>query len=198
MTNLRPGLLTCLVCGLLMQGCATPERIILLPQPDGTPSAVVVESKGRSVVLDQPYAVAEVSGRSIEKQVTDAASVEIRYKAVNEALPPRPRSFVLYYEFGTTKLTAQSRGQIDEMLDEIKRLPAPEVIIIGHTDQIGTDSVNDPLSLKRAEAVAQLLKARGIDPRSIETVGRGKREPLVQGRPGIPEERNRRVEIRIK
>jgi OOP family OmpA-OmpF porin len=197
MTDWRSSLLV-LLAVTLMQGCATPERIILLPQPDGTPSAVVVESKGRSVVLDQPYTVAEVSGRSIEKQVTDAASVEVRYKAVSEALPPRPRSFVLHYEFGTTKLTAQSRGQIDEMLDEIKRLPAPEIIIIGHTDQIGADSVNDALSLRRAEAVAQLLKARGIDPRSIETVGRGKREILVKGRAGVPEEKNRRVEIRIK
>ncbi len=197
MTDWR-ALLPVLLALVLMQGCATPERIILLPQPDGTPSAVVVESKGRSVVLDQPYTVAEVSGRSIEKQVTDAASVDVRYKAVSDALPPRPRSFLLHYEFGTTKLTAQSRGQIEEMLDEIKRLPAPEIIIIGHTDQIGTDSVNDALSLKRAEAIAQLLKARGIDPRSIETVGRGKREPLVKGKPGVPEEKNRRVEIRIK
>ncbi len=193
----RPFCIPALLAAALLQACAS-ERIILLPQPDGTPSAVVVESKGRSVVLDQPYAVAEVSGRRIEKQVTDAASVEVRYKAVSEALPPRPRSFVLHYEFGTTKLTAQSRGRIDEMLDEIKRLPAPEIIIIGHTDQIGVDSVNDALSLKRAEAVAQLLKAKGIDPRSIETVGRGKREILVKGRPGVPEEKNRRVEIRIK
>ena len=197
MTDSRPLLLVFLAAGFT-QGCATPERVILLPQPDGTPSAVVVESRGRSVVLDRPYAVAEISGRSIEKQVTDAASVEVRYKAVSEALPPRPRSFVLHHEFGSTKLTAQSRGQIDEILDEIKRLPAPEIIIIGHTDQVGADQINDALSLKRAEAIAQLLKARGIDPRSIETVGRGKRQPLVQARPGVPEEKNRRVEIRIK
>ncbi|GAB1392015.1 hypothetical protein MASR1M60_01780 [Rhodocyclaceae bacterium] len=198
MIDPRAGLLLFLICGILMQGCATPERIILLPQPDGAPSGVVVESQGRSVVLDQPYTVAEVSGRRIEKQVTDAASVEIRYKAVNEALPPRPRFYVLHYEFGTTRLTAQSQGRIGEILDEIRRLPAPEIIIIGHTDDVGTDRVNDALSLKRAEAVAQLLKARGIDPRSIETVGRGKRETLVKGRPGVPEEKNRRVEIRIK
>ena len=79
------------------------------------------------------------------------------------------------------------RGQ-DEFTDAFRkralttacspRSPAgrcPTMLVIGHTDKVGTDAVNDPLSRQRAEVVRKALVARGVAPENIVVIGRGKR-----------------------
>lgn len=190
--------LLALAC-LLLTACATPERVILLPEADGKASAVVVRARqGGDLVLAQPYAVANVKPSRVTAEMTDEAAVRTRYRAVMEALPVRARAYTLNFEFGKTLLTAESRRMLDTVLEEMWTLPAPELIIVGHTDDVGSDSVNDRLSLERANTVLSLIKAKGIVPRDVTTVGRGKRDPLYPAKSGTPEPRNRRVEIRIK
>jgi OOP family OmpA-OmpF porin len=72
------------------------------------------------------------------------------------------------------------------------------VLVIGHTDRVGTDPFNDALSKARAEVVRRALVARGIAPGNIVVVGRGKREPIVPTADGVAEARNRRVEILVR
>ena len=77
-------------------------------------------------------------------------------------------------------------------------MPAPEVRVVGHTDALGTDSLNDELSMQRARIVRAGLVDKGIEPTRVEAVGRGKRELLVPTRDGVAESRNRRVEIQVR
>lgn len=193
-------LLVCAATAALLYGCATPapERVTLLPQEDGTPSAVVVHSKDKEVVLEHPYTVAKVGAKRIETETTDAAAVAQRYRQVMEALPARARSYTLNFEFGKTQLTKESRTLLDDILRAMQDLPAPEMIIIGHTDNVGSDAINDKLSLERANSVLKLIKAKGITLRDVSVVGRGERDPLVPTKSGVAEPRNRRVEIRVK
>lgn len=196
-TSKTVGLLA--LVGLWLGACATPERVVLLPEADGQQSAVVVRAnKGGDLVLDRPYAVASVKSGQITPEVTDEKAVSTRYKAVIEALPMRARSYTLNFEFGKVALTSESRSLLDRILQEMGQLPAPEMIIVGHTDDVGSDAVNDKLSLERANSVLSLIKAKGIVPRDVTTVGRGKRDPLYPAKSGMQEPRNRRVEIRIK
>lgn len=198
---MRNSLLAFVACLPLFYGCATPpqERIILLPQADGSQSAVVVTSKDKSLVLEQPYDVAKVGGeKRIEAEKTDAATVAQRYRDVTEALPPRPRSYTLNFVFGKSQLTRESQILLDSILREMEGMQAPEIIIIGHADDVGGDAVNDKLSEERANSVLKLIRAKGIAVREVSVVGRGKREPLVESKRGVPEPRNRRVEIRLK
>lgn len=183
----------------LMTGCATADRIILLPQADGRPSAVVVESKAGVVVLDKPYAVADVSGSSIKSGALTADEVNQKYAVLQKALPPKPVMYVLNFELGSsTKLTAASNAMLDDILDQMRKFPAADAVIVGHADMVGTDAVNDKLSRDRAEWVRKLLNAKGIDIDHLEVVGRGSREPLVPTARGVSEPRNRRVEIRVR
>lgn len=182
----------------LLQGCASGERITLLPQADGTPSAIVIQSRGKAVALDRPYQSAQFGVLGIELDKADPKAVQARYQPVMDALPPRPRSHTLYFEFGNTVLTRASRQLLDQILDEMESMPVPELIVIGHTDEMGSDALNDELSLRRAKAVVALIRAKGISLARVSAVGRGEREPLVATRPGSPEPRNRRVEIRVK
>ncbi|MGA8146603.1 MAG: OmpA family protein [Gallionellaceae bacterium] len=181
-------------------GCATPsERVTLLPQPDGTPTAVVVQLKaGGSILLDHPYMVATATEKQIGTQQADEATVKLRYKDVLDALPARSKSYLLYFDFGNTQLTPESEKYMQVILRDIKELPAPELVVIGHTDESGSDDVNDELSRQRAISVLNILKAEGVDINRVSTVGRGSRDPLVKTKKGAYEARNRRVEIRVK
>ena len=80
------------------------------------------------------------------------------------------------------------------------RRPAPEVVVIGHTDTTGSDDYNDRLSLQRAERIRARLLQRGlgIPPDNVVAVGRGKRELLVPTPDQVAEPKNRRVELHIR
>lgn len=198
MVENKLGLGGCLIA-LLCSACATPERVVLLPESDGTPSAVIVRARqGGELVLDRPYAMARVKGAEVTAETSDAASVATRYRAVIDALPARARSYTLNFEFGKIQLTSESKNLLDRILLEMRELPAPEMILVGHTDDVGSDAANDRLSLERANQVLALIKARGIVLNDVTVVGRGKRDPLYSGKSGVAEPRNRRVEIRLK
>ena len=181
-------------------GCATPsERVILLPQPDGSPSAVDVHLKtGAAFVIDRPYMVAAVTNNEIKTEQTDEAAIKLRYKELLAALPAIPKSYMLYFDFGDTQLTPESENLVQLILSDIKELPVPELSIIGHTDVIGSDAFNDELSLQRAIRVLEILKAKGIDTKLVSTVGRSSRDQLVTNKEGESEAKNRRVEIRLR
>lgn len=70
-----------------------------------------------------------------------------------------------------------------------------EVRIIGHTDNTGSDAVNDPLSYSRAQSVYSYLVSRGVDGRRITIAGHGEREPVADNSTEYGRARNRRVEI---
>lgn len=188
-----------LLLATILSGCATPERFILLPEASGKQSAVVIQPKGGiEFVLDKTYTTASVSGEQIKLEATDELAVRTRYKTVIEALPARPQSFTLNFEFGTAQLTKESATLLDKILQDLQHYTVPELTIIGHTDDIGSDAVNDSLSLERANSILNTIKAKDIKLGNVTAVGRGKRDPIVASRPGVPEPRNRRVEIRIK
>jgi outer membrane protein OmpA-like peptidoglycan-associated protein len=184
----------------LLAGCAaTPQgSVVLLPEPGGAPTAVTVTQGGKQVVLDQPYAGARLSCDGPQSFASDAAQVQTRYGAALSALPGRPAQFTLYFVEGKDEFTETSKRALDGVLAEVAGRPVPDVIVIGHTDKVGSDAVNDPLSRQRAEVVRRALIARGVAPENIVVVGRGKREPVVPTAEGVAEARNRRVEILVR
>lgn len=184
----------------LLAGCAaTPQgSVVLLPEPGGAPTAITVTQGGKEVVLDRPYAGARLSSDGPQAYASDAAQVQARFGPTLAALPGRPAQFTLYFVEGKDEFTEASKRALDGVLAEVAGRPVPDVIVIGHTDKVGSDVVNDPLSRQRAEVVRRALIARGVAPENIVVVGRGKREPVVQTAEGVAEARNRRVEILVR
>ncbi|MGB4468722.1 MAG: OmpA family protein [Azovibrio sp.] len=174
------------------------ERVVLLPEPDGKPSALVIRSGGQQQVLDQPYEAVQRQGGSLTATTMPAAAVQERFGAVLAQMPPRPVSFVLYFLEGSSELTPESRAQFQAVRQELASRPVAEMLIVGHTDTVGDLRGNDVLSLERASAMREALKAEGIDPGAVEVAGRGERELLVKTGDEVAEPRNRRVVIRIR
>ena len=107
-------------------------------------------------------------------------------------------SFLLYFLEGKDALTPESQQVVQQIFAEIARRPVPEIVIIGHTDRVGSVTSNDDLSLRRAEKVRDDLVKLGIPADRMEVAGRGEREPLVPTEDEVPEPRNRRVEISVR
>jgi outer membrane protein OmpA-like peptidoglycan-associated protein len=178
---------------------AAPEMVAVVPGPSGHVGAVVVRSGGSEQVLDQAFVARRVKadGTVETAPVTREAVHEIFADTV-KALPGRPASFTLYFLEGKDELTPASKAELDKVFGELRRRPAPDIQVIGHTDTVGNLAFNDKLSLARAERVRDMLVGLGIESQRIQSAGRGKRELLVPTDDNVSEPRNRRVEISVR
>lgn len=191
---------------LAIAGCAQPkskpdtysERVILLPNRDGRPSAVIVTRAGREETLATPFESIEVAAGRQQRTEVAQDKIDERYGEVLQVQPARPFTYTLFFNMATTELTAQSKAALSEVREKIRGFPAAQAVVIGHTDRVGTKENNDALSLRRASAIRDMLIELGIPRADIETVGRGERELLVPTPDGVAEERNRRVEIKLR
>ena len=99
------------------------------------------------------------------------------------------------FDTGRADIKPNLRPILDQFAQGLSGQPNTEVRIIGHTDNTGSDAINDPLSQRRADAARDYLAARGVDPRRIVTSGRGEHEPVADNSTEAGRARNRRVEI---
>jgi outer membrane protein OmpA-like peptidoglycan-associated protein len=182
----------------LLTGCAANERIILLPEKDGRPTSVVVRQGGRETVLDRPYAAAELSRADPWRYSATPEEVQSTFGAAIAAQPTRATHFTLYFIEGSDDLTEDSKLILESMFADLAKRAIPDVLVVGHTDAVGSDQYNDALATKRAQAVRAALIARGIPAEDVAAFGRGKRELLVPTPDGFAEPRNRRVEIVVR
>jgi outer membrane protein OmpA-like peptidoglycan-associated protein len=183
----------------IVLGCSGHDRAVLLPDHQGVPGALLVQSERGEIILDQPYKAVDVyaDGR-VETKVLDAEAVHQQFKDALSAQPQRPISYTLYFITEKDELTPESKLTMEQMKTELTRRAFPEITVIGHTDSAGTAAYNDALSLKRAEAMRQIMEEAGIPSKLIKSAGRGSREMLVKTEDGVSEPRNRRVEISIR
>jgi outer membrane protein OmpA-like peptidoglycan-associated protein len=175
------------------------ERIVLLPDADGRVGALTITTKSATEVLDRPYAGADVyTDGGVVGVREQAESVAEHFALALEALPPAPVSFIVYFVFDKDALTAESRAQFDRIKAALAARPAPQLVVIGHTDRVGALPYNDALSLQRAQTVRAALIEAGIEAGRIAVAGRGEREPAVETGDEVANERNRRVEIMVR
>ena len=181
------------------QGQVGDELVVVLPGLDNKVGTVVVERAGERAVLNQAYAASRiVSGGTPQAQLLTETEVRQDFGPLLAALPGRPKSFLLYFLEGKDEFTPDSRVELDKMLTELRQRGAPDVVVIGHTDRVGTVQFNDRLSLLRAERVRAELVQLGIAQSRIQIAGRGERELLVPTDDEVPEPRNRRVEVSVR
>jgi outer membrane protein OmpA-like peptidoglycan-associated protein len=180
-------------------GCAPrSERIILLPERDGRSTAVIVRQGGREVKLDQPYAAAELSYADPWSYRASDAEVKATFKDALAAQPSRAAYFTLNFKENSSELTEDSKMVFESVLADLKQRSVVDVVVVGHTDAVGSDAFNDDLARKRADSIRDALLARGLAASDVVATGRGKRELLVPTADGIAEPRNRRVEIVVR
>ncbi|MDP9880910.1 outer membrane protein OmpA-like peptidoglycan-associated protein [Variovorax boronicumulans] len=198
----RSSLLLATTVALFLAACSSPgTRVVLLPQADGTPSAVVVRAKDGEEVLSKPYqratAAVGASGAPVVDQA-DAAKVQADNKPLFDMRPPLPQRYTVFFEVGTTTLTAASQQIMTEALAAALARSGGDIVVTGHTDTKGAGEQNDQLSRRRAQEVVQLFVERQFPANRIEAVGRGERDLAVPTADEVDEPRNRRVTIEVR
>ena len=86
---------------------------------------------------------------------------------------------------------------LNQFASSLNQNPVTTVTIIGHTDSTGSDAINNPLSIDRANSTRNYLVARGVAGNRIATDGRGSREPIADNNTNEGRAKNRRVEIYV-
>lgn len=197
----RAGTIALVVALTIFAGCkSVPDKVTLLPNPDGSVGSVVVKSANKTQVLDKAYTVASVDkGGDIEATAGTQADVQAHYAPLLAAQPPRPTTFTINFVFDSaTELAPESAATVRQLKEVLATWPAPHLTVVGHTDLAGSNDFNDQLALRRAKTVASFLVKAGIPAQQIETAARGKREPVVHTADGVPNQANRRVVITIQ
>lgn len=101
------------------------------------------------------------------------------------------------FDFNKTTLKPQFYGALNGVASTLSEYNQTMIEVVGHTDSIGTDAVNNRISKERADAVAAYLTAQGVQRERIETLGAGKAYPIADNSTEAGRAQNRRVEIRV-
>jgi outer membrane protein OmpA-like peptidoglycan-associated protein len=183
---------------IFLAGCASGGTVVLLPEKDGRQTAVVVRQGDKETVLDQPYAAARTTQQGPRAYRASPQEVDTQFGAALAAQPARASTFTLYFVEGKNEFTEQSRQVVDRILSEIAKRPVPDVLVVGHTDAVGSDQANDVLGQQRADIVRVALIKLGVASDDIRAISRGKRMLAVPTATGVAEPLNRRVEIIVR
>lgn len=183
--------------------CASPpppkpvSYVVLLENPDGSTGKIVVKGGQGEQLIDQARTGAPLDGSKPAAPI-GAEQIERDFGAALAARPPLPERFLLYFESGGAKLTAESAALLPKIIENAARRPSVDVSIIGHTDTVGKAEDNAALGLKRAQMIGEMIREKGLKVEALSIESHGERNLLVRTADETAEPRNRRVEISIR
>ena len=129
------------------------------------------------------------------EQATQGTSVQVSQTADNRLRIniPADASFAV----GSAVLSHNMYPILDRLAQTLQQNPYTDVSIIGHTDSTGSNAINNPLSLNRANAARNNLISRGVPGSRITTSGMGSSQPIASNATEAGRAQNRRVEIYV-
>jgi len=103
----------------------------------------------------------------------------------------------LLYDFDSDVVRAEAAQNLRNLSASLVKYPNTDLLIVGHTDAVGTSEYNQALSQRRATAAANYLASQGVNAARLRAVGRGETEPIATNDTEAGRQANRRVEIAI-
>jgi OOP family OmpA-OmpF porin len=102
-----------------------------------------------------------------------------------------------FFDFDKAVLKPEGRAKLDDLVSKMTGINLEVVIAVGHTDAVGSDSYNQKLSIRRADAVKNYLTTKGIEKNRVYTEGKGEKQPVADNKTREGRAKNRRVEIEV-
>ena len=138
------------------------------------------------------YQVITVKEKQMEQQMQANTAA-----GWGEQINQTGRATIYGINFDSAKATIRpdSEPVLKELLGLLQKQPEWSLLVAGHTDNVGTDAVNVPLSQQRAEAVISWLSAKGVEPWRLVPAGFGSRRPLTGNATEDGRAKNRRVDL---
>jgi outer membrane protein OmpA-like peptidoglycan-associated protein len=180
-------------------GQAERDQIVLATRNREVQNAKMATNEAKmqtSEALDQRDQAAQTAAQATQEAARLQAEVD-QLKAT-----PTSRGLVLtlgdvLFDTGRSELNPGSSRKLDQLAQFLSEHKERRVQIDGFTDSVGSDSYNEELSRRRADAVKSALLVRGIDSSRISTQGYGKAYPVANNTDSGGRQLNRRVEVVI-
>jgi outer membrane protein OmpA-like peptidoglycan-associated protein len=137
-------------------------------------------------------------GRKMDKQAEDLQRdmQNAKVERVGEGIKITFDSGILF-DTNKSDLRPASMTEIQKMAAVLQKYPDTNVLVEGHTDASGSDAINQPLSERRAQAVANYTQQQGVDASRISSSGYGSSQAIADNTTEAGKQANRRVEIAI-
>ena len=128
----------------------------------------------------------------LKKDLDVLADVE----RVGEGIKITMKSGVLF-DFNSSKVNPLVNDNLIKFAETLKQYPDTEILVAGHTDNVGTEQYNMTLSQQRANSVANVLKTNNVSRSRLTVLGYGEKNPVADNTAESGREQNRRVEFAI-
>jgi len=138
-------------------------------------------------------------GKHMDKQAAELEAelgANAAVERIDEGIKVTFASGILF-NTGKSDLSASSKTALTKFSQTLKDYPDTNVTIYGHTDNVGSDAMNQTLSENRANAVKNYLVAQGVSSSRITTKGMGETSPVQTNETEAGRSQNRRVEVAI-
>ena len=187
-----------------MINCAKKSLILALLAGIGF-GATAVQAQERVYVIDQRDVVAlsgfglcwrtgywtpaaaakDPAGCQCDKDLLPKEVCEPPAPAAPVAAMPKPAAEKItvaadaLFDFNKATLRPAGKAKLDELVSKAAAIKLEVILVVGHTDRIGSDSYNQKLSEKRAAAFKEYLVAKGIEANRVYTEGKGEKQPVT-------------------
>jgi outer membrane protein OmpA-like peptidoglycan-associated protein len=129
------------------------------------------------------------------EQATAGTGVGVSQTADNRLKLDIPSD--ISFDVGRSAIRSNFAGVLNQFATTLNSNPSTLITIVGHTDNTGSDAINNPLSVDRANSARDYLMARGVSVRRFATEGMGSRQPVASNSTAEGRAQNRRVEIYV-
>lgn len=184
------------------QPAAKPQSlVVLLPDSQGKVGGVSVTNSAGTQTLTEAFQAVRIQGAAVAPGTPfamDQQEVRNVFGALIDALPLPEVSILLYFGLNSDMLTPQSQADLPRIFAAVKERHSTAISVIGHTDTTGNPESNYQLGLRRAQVMADILRAQGADASDVTIESHGDADLLVKTARGVEEPRNRRVEVVIR
>jgi outer membrane protein OmpA-like peptidoglycan-associated protein len=102
------------------------------------------------------------------------------------------------FETDSSEIKPGFHSTMDKLADVVVRYGKTTLTVVGHTDNVGSDSYNQRLSERRALSVAQYLESKRVNSMRLATAGKGEAAPIANNASETGRQANRRVEIYVE
>jgi len=204
-TRSTSGLLLLAFLGITLSGCATKAKTGAVV---GTAGGAVIggvigkvagsTAKGAIIGAVVGGTAGAIIGSQMDKQAQELEQniKGARVERVGEGIQVTFESGLLY-DFDSDVVKPDARANLRELAASLGKYPNTDLVIIGHTDQVGSYTYNQSLSERRARAAATYLITVGVDGGRLATHGLGETEPVASNDSESGRAANRRVEVAI-
>lgn len=103
----------------------------------------------------------------------------------------------LLFDFNSDRVKPEAQKNLSNLAASLSKYPNSSLLIVGHTDAVGSDEFNKGLSERRAIATASYLIGQGVSTTRLRTMGLGESEPVAPNDTDANMAQNRRVEVAI-